>query len=33
MHNFLEGEDLELWDIIQKVPKILVSMDDKGVLT
>lgn len=33
MHDFLEVEDLELWDIIQKVPKIHVAVDDKYIPT
>lgn len=29
MPDFLEGEDLELWNIFQKGPKISMAMDDR----
>lgn len=31
MHDFLEGEDLKIWDIIEKGPKLPMLNDDKGV--
>ncbi|XP_075097871.1 uncharacterized protein LOC142175190 [Nicotiana tabacum] len=33
MCDFLEGENLELWDIVEKGPKIPILFDDKGVPT
>nr|XP_009791808.1 PREDICTED: uncharacterized protein LOC104238974 [Nicotiana sylvestris] len=33
MHDFLEGEYLELWDMVEKGPKIPMLVDDKGIPT
>lgn len=33
MRDFLKGEDLELWDIVEKSSKIFMEKDDKGVVT